>query len=189
MFDAQKCAFEDDLVWTRDYVARYADSVLVEGIIGPVSVACDAHVEKVVRCLAETSVDCLVADLGTEQQSTSVGGARYRRKGTQELTRHLAGARFVLQGTSCLRVNEMHQLATDGIIRVNMCVLGSLDEAGQTAMNHLSSGRETVAAGDFEATESRQYLHDSIEPAASIRAEVMEAVGYPRLSIWGTVPR
>jgi fructose/tagatose bisphosphate aldolase len=25
MFDAQKCAFEDDLVWTRDCVARYAD--------------------------------------------------------------------------------------------------------------------------------------------------------------------
>ncbi len=130
-FDAQRCAFEDNLVWTRNYVATYAEHVLVEGIIGPVSVACDAHVEKAVRCLAETSVDCLVADLDTEQQATSVGGARYQRKGTQELTCHLAGARFVLHGTSCLRVNERQQLATDGIIRVSMCGLGSLAKRGR----------------------------------------------------------
>jgi hypothetical protein len=56
-------------------------------------------------------------------------------------------------------------------------------------MKHLSSGRETIAAGDFEGTESRQYMHDSIETAVSIRAEVMEAVGFPRLSTWGTVSR
>ena len=104
---------------------------LVGGSLGPVSVACDAHVEKAVRCLAETSVDCLVADLGTEQQSAFVGGARYRRKGTQELTRSSGRSTFVLHGTSCLRVNEMKQLATDGIFRVDMYGLGSFAKRGR----------------------------------------------------------
>jgi hypothetical protein len=56
-------------------------------------------------------------------------------------------------------------------------------EAGQYAAERLLERREAIAAGDFEATESRQYLHDSIEAAASIMVEVMETIGYPQLSI------
>jgi hypothetical protein len=48
----------------------------------------------------------------------------------------------------------MQQLATDGIIRVNMWTR-IVREAGQTAAGRLFARREAIAAGDFEATESR----------------------------------
>ncbi len=189
MFDAQKYAFEDNLAWTRDYVATYGKQVLVEGIIEELSVAgrkqavqSDAYVEKAVRYMTETGVDFLVADLGTEQQSARVGGVRYLKERAQELTSRLGEARLVLHGTSCLSEDEMQQLPADGIIRVNMWTR-IVREAGQVAANRLFTRREAIAAGDFEATESRQYLHDSIETAASIMVEIMEAIGYPRLSI------
>jgi len=189
MFDAQKYSLDDNLAWTRDYVATYGTQVLVEGIIEELSVAGqkqavqrDAYVEKAVHYMTETGVDFLVADLGTEQQSARVGGVRYLKERALELTERLGDARLVLHGTSCLSNDEMHNLAGDGIIRVNMWTRIAR-EAGQAAAERLLARQDAIRAGQFEATESRQYLHDSIEAAASIMVEVMEAIGYPRLGI------
>ncbi len=188
MFDAQKYPLDDNLAWTRDYVATYGTQVLVEGILEELSVAGqkhavqrDAYIEKAVRYVAETGVDFLVADLGTEQQSARVGGVRYLKERAVELTGRLNEARLVLHGTSCLSNDDIHNLATDGVIRVNMWTR-IVREAGQAAAKSLVARWEAIEAGEFEATESHQYLHDSTEAAASIMVEVMEAIGYPRLS-------
>ncbi len=187
MFDAQKYPLEQNIAWTRDYVATYGDQVLVEGIIEELSVAGraqavqqDAYIEKAIRYLAETGVDFLVADLGTEQQSNQVGGARYLKERAQALTAGLGEARLVLHGTSSLTREQMQGLAADGVIRVNMWTR-IVREAGQHAARQLIARQAAIAAGDFEAAESRQYLYDSIEAAAAIMVEVMEILGYPRL--------
>ena len=93
MFDAQKYPFADNLAWTRDYVATYGGRVLVEGIIEELSVEGmaqakqrDDYVEKAVQYMAETGVDLLVADLGTEQQSAHVGEVRYLQERALALT-------------------------------------------------------------------------------------------------------
>jgi fructose-bisphosphate aldolase class II len=189
MFDAQKYPFEDNLAWTSDYVRTYGDQVMVEGIIEELSVAGrtqavqrDAYVEKAVRYMAETKVDLLVADLGTEQQSDHVGGVRYLKERAQELTRSLGDARLVLHGTSSLSGDQMNDLAGDGVIRVNMWTR-IVREAGQYAARKLIERQAAIEAGDFEATESKQYLYDSIECAADVMVEVMELIGYPRLSL------
>jgi fructose/tagatose bisphosphate aldolase len=187
MFDAQKYALEDNLAWTRDYVAAYGDQVLVEGIIEELSVAGraqavrqDAYVQKAVHYIGETRVDLLVADLGTEQQSDRVGQARYLRDRARQLTASLGEARLVLHGTSCLSRDQMQGLAADGVIRVNMWTR-IVREAGQYAARQLIARRDAIETGDFEAAESRQYLHDSIEGAAAVMVEVMETIGYPQL--------
>ena len=187
MFDAQKYPFEDNVSWTRDYVATYGDQVLVECIIEELSVAGraqavqrDEYVEKAVRYMADTHVDLLVADLGTEQQSDRVGEARYLKDRAQELTASLGEARLVLHGTSCLTLDQMQGLASDGVIRVNMWTRIAR-EAGQHAARQLIARQDAIEAGDFEASESRQYLYDSIEKAADIMVEVMETIGYPNL--------
>ena len=189
MFDAQRYAFDDNLARTREYVEAYGKQVLVEGIIEELSVAgqkqgarSDAYVEKAVRYVDATGVDFLVADLGTEQQSTRIGGARYLKERALELTNRFGEARLVLHGTSCLSDSEMHQLPEDGILRVNMWTR-IVREAGQAAARQLLLRRDAVEAGDFEASESRQYLHDSIETAATIMVGIMEAIGYPHLKI------
>jgi fructose/tagatose bisphosphate aldolase len=188
MFDAQKYPFEDNLAWTRDYVNQYGDRVLVEGIIEELSVEGqkqavqrDDYVEKAASYMRETGVDLLVADLGTEQQSNRVGEAQYLKARAQALTAALGGeAKLVLHGTSCLSNAQMQNLAADGIIRVNMWTR-IVREAGQYAAEQLIARQAAIRAGDFEATESHQYLTDSIERAAQIMMEVMETLGYARL--------
>ena len=190
MFDAQKYAFEDNLAWTRDYVETYGKDVLVEGIIEELSVGGqhqavqrDDYVDKAVQYMAATGVDLLVADLGTEQQSSRVGEARYLKDRAQALTNSLGGeAKLVLHGTSCLSADQMQNLAGDGIIRVNMWTRIAR-EAGQYAAQQLIARQSAIEAGDFEATESHQYLLDSTERAAQIMVEVMELIGYPHLSL------
>lgn len=190
MFDAQKHPFEDNLAWTRDYVNTYGKRVLVEGIIEELSVGGqkqavqrDDYVEKAVQYMHETGVDLLVADLGTEQQSDHVGGARYLKGRAQALTTSLGGeAKLVLHGTSCLSADQMQNLASDGIVRVNMWTRIAR-ESGQYAAQQLIARQDAIEAGDFEAAESRQYLHDSMERAAEIMIEVMETIGYPHLRV------
>ncbi len=190
MFDAQKYPFEDNLAWTRDYVAAYGGRVLVEGIIEELgvegqaqAVQRDDYVEKAARYMRETGVDLLVADLGTEQQSNRVGEAQYLKGRAQALTAALGGeAKLVLHGTSCLSTAQMQNLAGDGIIRVNMWTR-IVREAGQYAAERLIARQEAIRAGDFEAAESHQYLMDSTERAADIMLEVMETIGYPRLRL------
>jgi fructose/tagatose bisphosphate aldolase len=187
MFDAQKYSFDDNLTWARDYVAAYGDQVLVEGIIEELGIAGhvgavqrDAYVEKATQFMRETHADLLVADLGTEQMSTQIGEARYLKPRAQALTAALGEARLVLHGTSCLSRDQMQGLAGDGVIRVNMYTR-IVREAGQHAARQLIARREAIEAGDLEATESRQYLYDSIEAAADVMVEVMDTLGYGRL--------
>jgi fructose-bisphosphate aldolase, class II len=189
MFDAQKYPLEDNIAWTRDYVQTYGRDVLVEAIIEELSVAGqkqavqrDAYVETATRYMAETKADLLVADLGTEQQSDHVGGVRYLKERARELTANLGGAKLVLHGTSSLNVDQMGDLASDGVVRVNMWTRIAR-EAGQYAARQLIARKDAIERGDFEATESHQYLVDSIESAAGTMVEVMEAIGYPRLRI------
>ena len=187
MFDAQKYPFEDNLAWTSEYVRTYGKQVLVEGIIEELSVAGklqavqrDAYVEKASRYVAETQVDFLVADLGTEQQSDHSGGVQYLQHRAQALTNTLGDAKLVLHGTSSLTNDQMHNLAADGVIRMNMWTR-IVREAGQYAARQLYARREAIEAGNFEAAESRQYLYDSTERAASLMLEVMELLGYAKV--------
>ncbi len=187
MFDAQKYPLDDNRAWTRDYVATYGDQVMVEGIIEELSVAGrtlavqqDAYIDKAVAYMRDTGVDLLVADLGTEQQSDRVGEARYLKARARTLTESLGEARLVLHGTSSLTPDQMTGLADDGVIRVNMWTRIAR-EAGQHAARRLIARAGAIEAGEFEATESRQYLDDSIEAAADVMVAVMETLGYPHL--------
>ena len=186
MFDAQKYPFEQNIAMTRDYIATYGKNIMVEGIMEELSVEGNSvgkgdgyYVEKAISYLSQTGVDFLVADLGTEQQSSSVGRCEYRAGRARELTERLGQRMLVLHGTSCLEENQMSSLAQDGVIRVNMWTRIAR-EAGQYASRMLMARLDGIAKGDFEAVESRQYLYDSIEKAAEIMESTLYTLGYSR---------
>ena len=188
MFDAQLYPFEDNMRMTAEYVRHYGKDVLVEGILeslnvsdGAVSTHIDNYCENAVRYVNATGVDFAVADLGTEQQSTSVGGARYDKARARELTAALGRKMLVLHGTSCLKNEQTRGLASDGIVRVNMWTRIAR-EAGQHAADRLLARDDRIKAGDFEATESMAFLRDNTEKAADIMVEMMELFGYARLA-------
>jgi fructose/tagatose bisphosphate aldolase len=189
MFDAQKYPLEENIALTRDYVATYGEQVLVEGIIEELSVAGvkdavqkDDYIDKALDYIARTGVDFIVADLGTEQQSTQTGGVSYLKARAQALTQSLGSERLVLHGTSSLRPEQMQNLAADGVVRANMWTR-IVREAGQAAAARLLARYPQIERGDFEATEANQYLRDSIEVAAERMIEVMEWLGYGRLGL------
>ncbi len=189
MFDAQKYPPEENIALTREYVKKYGNKILIEGIMEELSVEGytqsvrdDRYIEKATDYISKTGVDFLVADLGTEQQSSSVGKSEYLKERARELTRSLGRGMLVLHGTSCLSSSQMSSLAEDGVVRVNMWTRIAR-EAGQYAAEKLTERIDKIRDGDFESAESKQYIYDSIEKAADIMEEVLELLGYKNLSL------
>lgn len=188
MFDAQCYPFEENLKMTAEYVKSYGKSIMVEGIIDSLSVSGikagssdDKYVDRASGFIKMTNVDFLVADLGTEQQSSQVGKCVYLKERAVELTKVLGKSMLVLHGTSCLTPGQIENIADDGIIRVNMWTRIAR-EAGQHAARELYKRKDEISMGAFEACESRRYLHDSIEKAAGIMEEILCTLGYHKLA-------
>ena len=191
MFDAQKYSFNDNMKITKDYVDTYGKYVLVEGVMEGLSV--DGHtiakednnyIEKALDYYSNTGIDFLVADLGTEQQSHEIGKCEYRRNRAREITCNLGKEILVLHGTSCLSEDQMSTLAQDGIIRVNMWTR-IVREAGQYAAERVVKRYEKILRGDFEPTESKQYVSDSIEKAADTMEKILDVLGYSKFGELG----
>ena len=185
MFDAQKYTSKENRALTSDYIRVHGKDILVEGIMEELSVegkqrsvADDTYIDKANQYCTETGVDFLVADLGTEQQSTGTGQCVYLGERARELTACLGKSMLVLHGTSCLEPAQMSTISTDGIIRVNMWTRIAR-EAGIYAANRQIE-RMKESPDSFDTWEPCQYLRDTSEKAAGIMAETLEILGYDR---------
>lgn len=190
MFDAQKYPIEENIKLTKEYVKKYKDKVLIEGIMDELSVyeahekkadkTIDGYPERAKDFFNKTNIDFLVADLGTEQQSQGIGDNIYLKDRAKNIQKLLSGRLLVLHGTSCLSDEEIARLPDDGIIRVNMWTRIARD-AGLYAYEQLKARDEKIKRNDFNSVESHRYLMDSIEKAASIMEIIMESLGYENL--------
>ena len=188
MFDAQTWPLEENIGMTSEYARTYKDDVMIEGILEELTVegmhkgkTVDGYIEKAVDYINRTGIDFLVADLGTEQQSGRRGQCRYLSERAQSLTAAIKRSMLVLHGTSCLSNDQMATLPYDGVLRVNMWTRIAR-EAGQYAAEQLEERMPQVKLGNFEAAEGRQYILDLTEKAADIMEEMLELMGYARLS-------
>ena len=184
MFDAQRCPYDENLALTKEYVRQYGDDVLVEGIMEMLSVEgsatasrVDDYCVKAIEYIAQSKVDFLVADLGTEQQTGAAGSAVYNKQRALELTAALNRKMLVLHGASSLTEAQTKGLGEDGVVRVNMWTRIAR-EAGQYAAEKLDRRMDAVRRGDFNAAEANQYIDDNTEKAAEIMMEMMELFGY-----------
>jgi fructose/tagatose bisphosphate aldolase len=187
MFDAQAYPYDDNLRMTKDYVSRYGDKVLIEGIIEGLAVGdgqkarqSDGYIDKALCFVKETGVDFLVADLGTEQQSAGTG-AVYLKDRAIGLTMALGKPMLVLHGVSSLKDGDIKDFCHDGVVRVNMWTR-IVREAGQYAAQRLVERAERIRAGDFEACESMAYTNDNIDKAVEIMEGVLDSLGYAKLA-------
>ena len=189
MFDAQGYDFADNISMTSDYVKKYGKDILIEGIMEQLKVEGakialnhdDQYTDKAAIYMAKTKVDFLVADLGTEQQSSGIGHCNYMKERAQKLTDMLGKPKLVLHGTSCLNDSQMSSITADGIIRVNMWTR-IVREAGLYAAEKMSQRADSIRKMDFEAIESHQYLMDNINKAAEIMENTLEILNYANLA-------
>ncbi|MDR3225340.1 MAG: class II fructose-bisphosphate aldolase [Clostridiales Family XIII bacterium] len=187
MFDAQAYPYEENVKMTREYVRKYGDRVLVEGIVESLAVGDgtkaaqrDDYVEKAVAFIKDTGVDFLVADLGTEQQSTGTE-AKYLKGRAQALTKELGRSMLVLHGVSSLKDEDISGFGEDGVVRVNMWTR-IVRESGRYAAARIGERKALIAANDFEATEATAYINDNIDEAARIMHDIMGQLGYANLA-------
>lgn len=193
MLDAQSYSLADNIRLTSEYVEKYGKTVMVEGILDELSVSDvpknkleaniennDRYIEDVVKYVGETGVDCVVADLGTEQQSKGLNRIIYLKDRSISLSKVLGRTGIVLHGASSLSDEQFGQLGKDGVARINIWTKIARD-AGKAAAAKLIERYPLIEIGDFEATESKQYIYDSITHAARIMENIMGLVGYGRL--------
>jgi fructose/tagatose bisphosphate aldolase len=189
MFDAQKYPIENNIQMTSEYVNKYKKHILIEGIMDELSVSLsrkiqnstsDNYPERAVDYLKKTGIDFLVADLGTEQQSTDVGNVKYLKDRARNIKKLCGDKILVLHGTSCLTQEEISELPGDGILRVNMWTR-IVRDSGLFAIDQLNKRQDKIRRNDFNAIDSHQYLMDSTEKAAQIMEEIMLLLGYDQL--------
>jgi fructose/tagatose bisphosphate aldolase len=189
MFDAQKFSLEDNIKMTSDYTKKYKTKLMIEGIMDELSVSVinkkqtsvhDNYPERAFDYIKRTGIDFLVADLGTEQQSSDVGKSIYQKKRARAIRQLVGDKILVLHGTSCLSSEEIATLPEDGILRVNMWTR-IVRDSGLYAIEQLHNREEKIRMNDFNAIESHQYIMDSIEKAALIMEEIMISLGYDHL--------
>ena len=125
MFDASEKVFGENIRLTATYCEQVKGRVLVEGCVDEIKESGSGTaeselttVENAKRYLAETGVDLIVANLGTEHRAT-LADRKYSSTRARAISATL-GKILVLHGTSCLTHEELPRLAGDGVIKVNI---------------------------------------------------------------------
>ena len=124
MYDASALPFEENIKRTAEFVKNNKDKILIEG-------ACDEIVdatgavhnemstpENALRYANETGVDLIVANLGTEHRATGKELKYYGDVARQ--IKEKIGTKIVLHGTSSVSNEQVKELFSDGICKVNI---------------------------------------------------------------------
>ena len=124
MFDASKVSFDENIRLTKAFVEARGGEIVVEG-------ACDEIVdasgqeksemttpEHAERFCRETGVDLIVANLGTEHRA-SAKDLQYYGEISRGIKERI-GTRIVLHGASSVPGDQIANLMTDGVCKVNL---------------------------------------------------------------------
>lgn len=124
MYDASSLPFEENIKLTAKFVEENGHKIVIEG-------ACDEIVdatgdersdlttpEQALRYLNQTKADFIVANLGTEHRASS-SNLKYHGDLARQISK-LTGPKLVLHGTSSVGNDQIKNLFTDGISKVNI---------------------------------------------------------------------
>lgn len=124
MYDASALPFDENIKYTARFVESRGKDIVIEG-------ACDEIVdatgdersdlttpEQAIKYLTMTGADFIVANLGTEHRA-SAADLKYHGDLAREISR-LTGPKLVLHGTSSVGNEQIKNLFSDGIAKVNI---------------------------------------------------------------------
>jgi fructose/tagatose bisphosphate aldolase len=133
MYDASSLPFKENIKHTARFVEKHGDKIVVEG-------ACDEIVdatgeqrsslttpEQAMKYLNQTRVDYIVANLGTEHRA-SAADLKYHGDIARQISK-LTGTRLVLHGTSSVGSDQVRNLYSDGIAKVNIWTILERDSS------------------------------------------------------------
>lgn len=124
MYDASALPMEENIRKTAEYVRRKGHALLIEGACDEIvdatgEVRCEiTDAEKCARYMAETGVDMVVANLGTEHRAS--GKDLHYYADAARAIKAKIGPKICLHGTSSVSNDQIKKLFDDGICKVNI---------------------------------------------------------------------
>lgn len=124
MYDASALPMEENIRKTAEYVRRKGHALLIEGACDEIvdatgEVRCEiTDAEKCARYMAETGVDMVVANLGTEHRAS--GKDLHYYADAARAIKAKIGPKICLHGTSSVSNKQIKKLFDDGICKVNI---------------------------------------------------------------------
>jgi len=133
MYDASSLPFEENIRLTAKFIVENGHKIVIEG-------ACDEIVDatgdersslttpqQAIRFLTQTKADFIVANLGTEHRA-SAADLKYHGDLARQISK-LTGPKLVLHGTSSVGNDQVKNLFTDGIAKVNIWTIMERDSS------------------------------------------------------------
>ncbi|MBP5274939.1 MAG: class II fructose-bisphosphate aldolase [Abditibacteriota bacterium] len=133
MYDASTLPFEENIAKTAEFVRKKGGEIFIEGACDEIVEATEnvkndiTTVEDAVRYMSETGVDMMVANLGTEHRASGKD-LRYRGDRAREIKAAI-GCKTVLHGASSVSNDQIGDLFSDGICKVNVWTALERDSA------------------------------------------------------------
>lgn len=133
MFDASALPFDENINITARFVEEHGSEIVVEGACDEIVDAGGNEVsnlttpENAERYMHETGVDFIVANLGTEHRA-SAKDLEYHGDLARQIKERV-GPKIVLHGTSSVTNDQVRNLFSDGVCKVNIWTALERDSA------------------------------------------------------------
>ena len=167
MFDASTLPLAENIRETRAFVEKRGGEIVVEGACDEIVDATGSEVSALTtpasaeRYLAETGVDFLVANLGTEHRANA---ADLKYHG--DLARRIAarvGLRIVLHGCSSVAPEQVRNLFGDGVCKVNLWTALERDTAPLLLAEMAANASRIAGPARARAMHNRGLLGDGAD--------------------------
>lgn len=162
MYDASRLPFEENIRATRRFVERQGARIVIEGACDEIVAAGGNKVsalttpERAEQYLAQTGVDFIVANLGTEHRA-SVANLRYRSDLARRI-RDRVGARIVLHGASSVPTEQVRSLFSDGVCKVNIWTMLERDSAPALFRDMVEHAAMAAGPNTAQALQAKSLL-------------------------------
>jgi len=143
LFDASEKSLDENIKLTSEFVKKYKNSILIEGIVDEIKesktecIINKTTVENVKRYVQETGVDLIVPNVGTEHRST-MKRIKYDSNLAKKISSQV-GRILSIHGTTSINKEEIPLLSKNGFAKVNiftgLAINGGQAVAGEVLNN------------------------------------------------------
>jgi len=186
MYDASELPLPENIERTAHFVARHRSRVVIEGAVDEIYESGSGaekneltDPETAARYLAETGVDLLVPNVGTEHRSTAAR-ARYYGERARAIAGRV-GRRLVLHGTSSLDLEDVRALPSDGFVKVNVWTVLPRTGAQAVARDMVVNLGNILDASTIARLQAEGYLGPHYS-APTYEGETCQGAVGPKLS-------
>lgn len=167
MYDASTLPLDQNIKKTAEFVEKHKNEIVIEGACDEIMDAGGSSVsnlttpENAERYLRETGVDFIVANLGTEHRA-SAAELKYHDDLARAISK-LTGPKLVLHGTSSVKKEQIKNLFSDGISKVNIWTTLERDSTPFLFEEMLSNASRIIGSQKTSELINKGLLGDAVE--------------------------